>query len=153
MPWTGGRSSTGTCGGCASRRGFRRSGWRAAGIDRTSVGRVGRVGRGSENVTISTLEAMAQALSVSVAHLLTEPDSEAERPASLTAGRKLAHEPRAHRMARSAAVRRLRSARISQSSRQGLVSSDAGPGACTLSSTRSLRTSAWKVQAGMARNA
>ncbi len=121
---------------------------RAASIDRASVG---RVGRDSENVTIRILEAMARALAV--AHLLVEPDGEAERPASLKAGRKLAHEPRAHRTARSAAVRRLRSARISRSSRQGLVSSDGGPGACTLSSTRSLRTSARRVQAGMARNA
>lgn len=118
----------------------------AAGIDRASVG---RVGRGSEHVTISILEAMARALPV--AHLLVEPDGEGGRPASLKAGRKPAQHPRAHRMARSAAVRRLRSARISRSSRQGLVSPDAGPGACTLSSTRSLRTSARRVQAGMAR--
>lgn len=120
---------------------------RASDIDRASVG---RVGRGSEHVTTSTLEAMARALPV--AHLLVEPDGEAERPASLKAGRKPVQEPRAHRRARSAAVRRLRSARISRSSRQGLVSSDAGPGACTLSSTRSLRTSARRVQAGVARS-
>ena len=120
----------------------------AAGIDRAYVV---WVERGSEHVTISILEAMAQALPV--AHLLVEPDGEAERPASLKAGRKLAQESRTHRMAPSAAVRRLRSARISRSSCQGLVSSDAGPGACTLSSTRSLRTSARRVQAGMARNA
>ncbi|MGE7157051.1 helix-turn-helix domain-containing protein [Methylorubrum rhodesianum] len=60
----------------------------AAGIDRACVG---RVGRGSENVTISTLEAMARALSVPVAHLLVEPDGEAERLAPLKAGRKPAH--------------------------------------------------------------
>lgn len=57
----------------------------AAGIDRAYVG---RVERGSENVTISTLEAMARALAVPVAHLLVEPDGEAERPAPLKAGRK-----------------------------------------------------------------
>jgi hypothetical protein len=39
----------------------------AAGIDRAYVG---RVERGSQNVTISTLEAMARALSVPVAYLL-----------------------------------------------------------------------------------
>ncbi|WP_261926415.1 helix-turn-helix domain-containing protein [Methylorubrum sp. GM97] len=60
----------------------------AAGIDRAYVG---RVGRGSENVAISTLEAMARALSVPVAHLLVELDGEAERPASSKAGRKPAH--------------------------------------------------------------
>lgn len=52
---------------------------------------VGRVERGSENVTISTLEAMARALAVPVAHLLVEPDGETERPAPLKAGRKPAH--------------------------------------------------------------
>ncbi|CAO4172055.1 helix-turn-helix domain-containing protein [Methylorubrum aminovorans] len=57
----------------------------AAGIDRAYVG---RVERGSENVTIATLEAMARALSVPVAHLLAEPDGDAQRPAPLKAGRK-----------------------------------------------------------------
>lgn len=140
---------TGTCGGVRVAQDLSQERLaRAAGIDRAPVG---RVGRGWKNVTISILEAMARALAV--AHLLVEPDGEGGRPASLKAGRKPAHEPRAHRMAPSAAARRLRSARISRSSRQGLVSSDAGPGACTLSSTRSLRTSARRVQAGMARNA
>ncbi|CAA2158523.1 HTH-type transcriptional regulator SutR [Methylobacterium brachiatum] len=57
----------------------------AAGIDRAYVG---RVERGSENVTIATLEAMAVALTVPVAALLTEPEPGAERPAPLRAGRK-----------------------------------------------------------------
>jgi transcriptional regulator with XRE-family HTH domain len=57
----------------------------AAGIDRAYVG---RVERGSENVTISTLEAMARALAVPVAHLLVEPDDAVERPAPLRPGRK-----------------------------------------------------------------
>ena len=57
----------------------------AAGIDRAYVG---RVERGSENVTIATLEAMARALAVPVAHLLAEPDGAAQRPAPLKAGRK-----------------------------------------------------------------
>ena len=57
----------------------------AAGIDRAYVG---RVERGSENVTIATLEAMARALAVPVAHLLVEPDGKAERPAPLKAGRR-----------------------------------------------------------------
>lgn len=47
-----------------------------------------RVERGSENVTITTLEAMAVALSVPVAILLTEPDANAPRPIPLWAGRK-----------------------------------------------------------------
>ncbi len=42
----------------------------AAGIDRAYVG---RVERGSENVTVSTLEAMAVALAVPVAALFIEP--------------------------------------------------------------------------------
>jgi transcriptional regulator with XRE-family HTH domain len=97
------------------------------------VGRayVGRVERGSENVTIATLEAMARALKVPVAQLLVEPDGEAERPTPLTAGRKPARYPRAHRTALSEAVRRPSSARISRSSRKGLVSSNAGIGSPT----------------------
>ncbi|TXM96836.1 helix-turn-helix transcriptional regulator [Methylobacterium sp. WL64] len=59
----------------------------AAGIDRAYVG---RVERGSENVTVTTLEAMATALSVPVAILLTEPDPDAPRPMPLPAGRKRA---------------------------------------------------------------
>jgi transcriptional regulator with XRE-family HTH domain len=57
----------------------------AASIDRAYVG---RVERGSENVTITTLEAMATALSVPVATLLIEPDTDAPRPLPLRAGRK-----------------------------------------------------------------
>ena len=59
----------------------------AAGIDRAYVG---RVERGSENVTITTLEAMAAALSVPVATLLVEPEPDAPRPLPLRAGRKRA---------------------------------------------------------------
>ena len=57
----------------------------AAGIDRAYVG---RVERGSENVTITTLEAMAVALAVPVADLLIEPASDAPRPQPLRAGRR-----------------------------------------------------------------
>lgn len=57
----------------------------ASGIDRAYVG---RVERGSENVTITTLEAFAQALSVPVATLLIEPEADAARPVTLKAGRK-----------------------------------------------------------------
>lgn len=56
-----------------------------SGIDRAYVG---RVERGSENVTITTLEAMAIALSVPVATLLIEPDPGAEQPRPLRAGRR-----------------------------------------------------------------
>ena len=57
----------------------------AAGIDRAYVG---RVERGSENVTITTLEAMASALVVPLAELFAEPPSGAPRPQPLRAGRK-----------------------------------------------------------------
>lgn len=57
----------------------------AASIDRAYVG---RVERGSENVTITTLEAMATALSVPVADLLTAPEPGAARPMPLRAGRR-----------------------------------------------------------------
>jgi len=57
----------------------------AAGIDRAYVG---RVERGSENVTISTLEAMAMALGVPVAALLAEPEQGAPRPEPLRSGRR-----------------------------------------------------------------
>lgn len=57
----------------------------AAGIDRAYVG---RVERGSENVTIAVLEAMARALGVPVAALLTEPPPDAPRPEPLRAGRR-----------------------------------------------------------------
>lgn len=57
----------------------------AAGIDRAYVG---RVERGSENVTITTLEALAGALSVTVADLLIAPEPDAARPLPLRAGRR-----------------------------------------------------------------
>lgn len=57
----------------------------AAGIDRAYVG---RVERGSENVTITTLEALAIALAVPVATLLIEPAPGAEQPRPLRAGRR-----------------------------------------------------------------
>lgn len=56
-----------------------------AGIDRAYVG---RVERGSENVTITTLEAMADALAVPVAVLLATPEPGAPRPLPLRAGRR-----------------------------------------------------------------
>jgi transcriptional regulator with XRE-family HTH domain len=59
----------------------------AAGIDRAYVG---RVERGSDNVTIATLEAMAVALAVPVADLFVAPEPGAVRPAPLRAGRKMA---------------------------------------------------------------
>ncbi|MCJ2017113.1 helix-turn-helix domain-containing protein [Methylobacterium sp. E-065] len=57
----------------------------ASSIDRAYVG---RVERGSENVTVSTLEALAQALSVPVADLFVAPVPGAARPAPLRAGRR-----------------------------------------------------------------
>ena len=57
----------------------------AAGIDRAYVG---RVERGSENVTIATLEAMAKALAVPVVALLAEPAEGEARPQPLPAGRR-----------------------------------------------------------------
>ena len=57
----------------------------AAGIDRAYVG---RVERGSENVTISTLEAMAKALTVPVVELLIAPAAGAEPPQPLRPGRR-----------------------------------------------------------------
>ena len=57
----------------------------ASGIDRAYVG---RVERGSENVTITTLEAIAGAMSVPVAELLVEPAPGAARPMPLRAGRR-----------------------------------------------------------------
>jgi len=56
----------------------------ASGIDRAYVG---RVERGSENVTVTTLEALAKALSVPVAALFAEPEAGAPRPAPLRSGR------------------------------------------------------------------
>ena len=57
----------------------------AAGIDRAYVG---RVERGSENVTVDTLAAMARALAVPVADLFVAPEPGAAQPAPLKAGRK-----------------------------------------------------------------
>lgn len=57
----------------------------AAGIDRAYAG---RVERGSENVTITTLEAMARALAVQVGDLLAEPSPGSEPPRPLPAGRR-----------------------------------------------------------------
>lgn len=54
-------------------------------IDRSYVG---RVERGMENVTVSTLEAMAIALNVPVSALFVEPQPGAEKPKGLRAGRK-----------------------------------------------------------------
>lgn len=54
-------------------------------IDRSYVG---RVERGMENVTVSTLEAMATALNVPVSALFVEPQADAEKPKGLKAGRK-----------------------------------------------------------------
>ncbi|MEI9417456.1 helix-turn-helix domain-containing protein [Mesorhizobium sp. Cs1321R2N1] len=57
----------------------------AAEIDRSYVG---RVERGSENVTIDTLDAFAAVLGVSAAELLIEPPKGARVPSPLSAGRK-----------------------------------------------------------------
>ena len=54
-------------------------------IDRSYVG---RVERGSENVTIARLEAFAEVLEVPVARLFVEPDQDASLPKVLRAGRK-----------------------------------------------------------------
>lgn len=56
-----------------------------ASIDRAYVG---RVERGKENVTVSTLEALAKVLGVSVGQLFIEPDKLRPVP-GLPAGRKL----------------------------------------------------------------
>jgi len=56
-----------------------------AGIDRSYVG---RVERGSENVTLTRLESFAAVLGVTVAQLLTEPKSPSGNPPGLKAGRK-----------------------------------------------------------------
>lgn len=52
---------------------------------------VGRVERGSENVTIDRLDAFAKALGVRPAKLLEEPRPGAREPMSLSAGRKPRH--------------------------------------------------------------
>lgn len=57
----------------------------SASIDRSYVG---RVERGEENVTVSTLEALAVALDVQVSDLFSEVDGRATRPAPLRSGRK-----------------------------------------------------------------
>ncbi len=57
----------------------------AAGIDRAYVG---RVERGSENVTITTLEEMAVALALPVGDLLIAPPPDATRPLPLRSGRR-----------------------------------------------------------------
>ena len=62
-----------------------------SGIDRAYVG---RVERGTENLTISTLEAMAKALGVAVAALLIEPEAGAARPAPLKSGPRPKQGPR-----------------------------------------------------------
>lgn len=56
-----------------------------AGIDRSYVG---RVERGTENVTVATLEAFAAVLQVNVAALFAEIESDASPPAPLRSGRK-----------------------------------------------------------------
>lgn len=55
-----------------------------AGIDRSYIG---RVERGSENVTVNSLESMARVLDVHVRRLFDEPASE-EVPPPLPSGRK-----------------------------------------------------------------
>jgi transcriptional regulator with XRE-family HTH domain len=57
-----------------------------SGIDRAYVG---RVERGSENVTVSTLEAFAKALDVRVSALFRDIDPHELAPAPLKAGRKV----------------------------------------------------------------
>lgn len=57
-----------------------------SGIDRAYVG---RVERGSENVTVSTLEAFAKALDVRVSALFRDIDPNEPAPAPLKAGRKV----------------------------------------------------------------
>lgn len=56
-----------------------------AGIDRSYVG---RVERGSENVTVAALEALSRVLGVPVGALFQDIDEGDELPAALTAGRK-----------------------------------------------------------------
>ncbi|MBZ9897276.1 helix-turn-helix domain-containing protein [Mesorhizobium sp. BR1-1-6] len=57
----------------------------AAEIDRSYVG---RVERGSENVTIDKLEALAMVLGVSASDLLIEPPKGAREPSPLSSGRR-----------------------------------------------------------------
>ncbi|MEW9617170.1 helix-turn-helix transcriptional regulator [Shinella sp. S4-D37] len=57
-----------------------------SGIDRAYVG---RVERGSENVTVSTLEAFAKVLDVRVSALFRDIDPDEPAPLPLPAGRKV----------------------------------------------------------------
>ena len=54
-------------------------------VDRSYVG---RVERGLENVTVSTLEALSRAMGVHVSDLFAKIDPNAERPTALRSGRK-----------------------------------------------------------------
>ncbi|MBZ9758168.1 helix-turn-helix domain-containing protein [Mesorhizobium sp. ESP6-5] len=56
-----------------------------AGIDRAYLG---RIERGSENVTVSTLELVAKALEIPVGMLFEEPEPGSTRPGPLRSGRK-----------------------------------------------------------------
>lgn len=56
-----------------------------SGIDRSYLG---RIERGSENVTVATLEAISIELKIHVSKLFAEVDEGAEPPKSLPAGRK-----------------------------------------------------------------
>lgn len=56
-----------------------------AGIDRAYVG---RIERGSENVTITRLEALATVLEVPIAALFEEPADHGRKPLALRPGRK-----------------------------------------------------------------
>lgn len=56
-----------------------------AGIDRSYVG---RIERGTENVSIDMMEVLARALSVGVGDLLRAPRSSPDLPQGLRAGRK-----------------------------------------------------------------
>ncbi|MDX8540109.1 helix-turn-helix transcriptional regulator [Mesorhizobium abyssinicae] len=56
-----------------------------AGIDRAYLG---RIERGSENVTVAILELLAKVLDVSVGRLFDEPEPGSARPGPLRSGRK-----------------------------------------------------------------
>ena len=69
--WTLARSSVGTFASNGSARAFRKNASRwTLGTDRSYVG---RVERGTENVTLDRLDAFAAVLNVTVAQLLREP--------------------------------------------------------------------------------
>jgi len=55
------------------------------GVDRAYVG---RIERGSENVTVATLQVLSDQLGVHVSQLFAEVDAKAEKPKTLKAGRK-----------------------------------------------------------------